>query len=318
MAIKKLAVIGAGQMGANHARTAYQSDDFDLAYVIDTDLERANKLAATYGAIGKSSYSDLSDLDCVIVATSTSTHYSIVEQMLSDGVPVLCEKPMTMNLEETLALTELSRRNSVPLQCGFVERFNPAFATAKRMIMAEIVHVQAIRHSPPATRIASGVAEDLMIHDLDLALSILESPIVSIAGSTYRLEASGETELAECLIGFQSQAVASLSASRMSQRKIRDWRITTLDNLIEIDLLRQTVAIYENINQEIGLGGGASYRARTTIDYPFIERSGEPLALQLSHFSNLIEGKVDLDHERASIMNSHSALAMFNSALVTR
>jgi hypothetical protein len=97
----------------------------------------------------------------------------------------------------------------------------------------------------------------------------------------------------------------------MSQRKIRDWRIYTEKDLIEADLLRQTVTIYENINQEVGSGGGASYRARTTIDYPFIERSGEPLAMQLIHFEELLNGKIDSAEERLSILQSHVVLSDF-------
>jgi hypothetical protein len=97
----------------------------------------------------------------------------------------------------------------------------------------------------------------------------------------------------------------------MSQRKIREWRICTDKHLYEVDLLRQTVAIYENINQEVGTGGGASYRARTTVDYPFIERSGEPLALQLQHFGKLLSSEIDQQKERDSILASHEVLSSF-------
>jgi hypothetical protein len=78
-----------------------------------------------------------------------------------------------------------------------------------------------------------------------------------------------------------------------------------------VDLLRQTVAIYENINQEVGMGGGASYRARTTVEFPFIERSGEPLAMQLQHFAQLLSGEVDEQTERDSILASHVVLSTF-------
>jgi hypothetical protein len=101
------------------------------------------------------------------------------------------------------------------------------------------------------------------------------------------------------------------SASRMSQRKIRDWRICTEKDLFEVDLLRQTVTIYENINQEIGASGAASYRARTMVDYPFIERAGEPLAMQLEHFAKLLNGEVDEHTERESILASHVVLSEY-------
>ena len=306
-----MALIGAGQMGANHARTIDRSDEFQLAYIVDEDLERANVLAHQFGASAVSSIDEIRDVHAAVVATSTNSHFGIVEDLLCRKIPVLCEKPLTPTLETTQALIETSERNKIPIQCGFVERFNPAFLTAKKIIDQPVIHAQSIRHSPPAVRIASGVAEDLLIHDLDLAMSLTSSPIKSVAGSVYLSSKTGHDEIADCIISLEHGGVLTLSASRMSQRKIRDWRISTEKDLFEVDLLRQTVTIYENINQEVGTGGGASYRARTTIDYPFIERSGEPLALQLQHFSNLLDGDVDEQLERQSILKSHTLLSTF-------
>lgn len=298
-------------MGANHARTIFRSETFKLTYVVDADISRATELADQYGAIPVSSIEALKDIQAAVVATSTRSHFEIVQQLLGMQVPVLCEKPLTPSLETTQQLIEISANNGTPIQCGFVERFNPAFITARKMINQPVIHAQAVRHSPPATRIASGVAEDLMIHDLDLAMSLSTSPVKSVMGSVFTSSSTGEDEISECLIQLTSNCVFTLSASRMSQRKIRDWRISTEKDLIEADLLRQTVTIYENINQEVGSGGGASYRARTTIDYPFIERSGEPLAMQLIHFEKLLDGKIDTTEERLSVLQSHIVLADF-------
>jgi len=306
-----VALIGAGQMGANHARTIFRSENFKLSYVVDADISRAGEIAAQYGGIPVSSIETLKDIQAAVVATSTHSHFKIVQQLLEMQVPVLCEKPFTPSLETTQHLIEMSANYDTPIQCGFVERFNPAFITAKKVINQPVIHAQAVRHSPPATRIASGVAEDLMIHDLDLAMSLSSSPVKSVMGSVYKSNSTGEDEISECIIQLNSSCVFTLSASRMSQRKIRDWRIYTEKDLIEADLLRQTVTIYENINQEVGSGGGASYRARTTIDYPFIERSGEPLAMQLAHFERLLNAEVDADDERNSILASHIVLSEF-------
>jgi predicted dehydrogenase len=311
MTIRNVALVGAGQMGANHARTIHRSEEFNLAFVVDADLERATELAKQYGASAVASISDIKDVQAAVVATSTNSHFQIVENLLNLKIPVLCEKPLTPSQETTQVLIEVSEKNATPIQCGFVERFNPAFLTAKKMINQPVIHAQSIRHSPPAIRIASGVAEDLLIHDLDLALSLTTSTVKSVTGSVYKSASTGEDEISDCIINLEDNAVFTLSASRMSQRKIRDWRICTDKDLFEVDLLRQTVTIYENINQEVGVGGGASYRARTTVDYPFIERSGEPLAMQLRHFSNLLDGKVDEQTERHSILASHAVLSEF-------
>ena len=301
-------------MGANHARTVFRSDDFELSVVIDADSERAGALASQFGAGSAGSLDGLTGVDAVVVATSTASHFAIAKDVLALGLPVLIEKPLTPTIETTMELVNLAESASVPLQCGFVERFNPAFVTARRLIDKPVVHAQSVRHSPPAVRIASGVAEDLLIHDLDLAMSLASAPLRTVAGSVFPSTVTGHDEISDCLLQFEDSAMFSLSASRMSQRKVRDWRICTDTDLIEVDLLRQTVAIYENINQEVGSGGGASYRARTTIDYPFIERAGEPLAMQLQHFARLLDGAVDVDDERRSIVASHSVLSDFLAA----
>ena len=301
-------------MGANHARTIFRSDDFVLGFVVDADMQRASTLAAQYSAEAVSSLDGINGVDAVVVATSTSSHFPVAMEVLAAGLPALIEKPLTPTIEQTMELVSLAQSKGIPLQCGFVERFNPAFVTAKRFIGGPIVHAQSVRHSPPANRIASGVAEDLLIHDLDLAMSIAGSPLMNVVGTVFPSATTGFDEISDCILQFGDSSMFTLSASRMSQRKVRDWRICTETDLIEVDLLRQTVAIYENINQEVGSGGGASYRARTTIDYPFIERAGEPLAMQLHHFSNLLDGSVDMDAERESVLSSHRALADFLSA----
>jgi predicted dehydrogenase len=312
--IRNVALVGAGQMGANHARTIHRSEEFQLAFVVDADLERAKGLVQQFGGQAVASVDDIKDVQAAVVATSTNSHFGIVENLLGLKIPVLCEKPLTPSLETTRVLIETSEKNATPIQCGFVERFNPAFLTAKKMIGQPVIHAQSVRHSPPALRIASGVAEDLLIHDLDLALSLSTAPVMSVAGSVYRSSTTGEDEISDCIINLEDNAVFTLSASRMSQRKIRDWRICTDKDLFEVDLLRQTVTIYENITQEFLNQGNATYRARTMVDYPFIERSGEPLAMQLQHFSRLLDGAVREQSERDSILASHIALSDFLEA----
>lgn len=309
-----MALVGAGQMGANHARTIHRCEEFQLAFVVDADIERAKALAQQFGATAVSSIDDIKNVQAAVVATSTNSHFEIVENLLGLKIPVLCEKPLTPSLETTRVLIETSEKYATPIQCGFVERFNPAFLTARKMIDQPVIHAQSVRHSPPAVRIASGVAEDLLVHDLDLALSLTSSTVKSVTGNVFKSTSTGVDEISDCIINLEDGAVFTLSASRMSQRKIRDWRICTEKDLFEIDLLRQTVTIYENINQEVGAGGGASYRARTTVDYPFIERSGEPLAMQLRHFSQMLDGVIDEQLERQSILTSHIILSDFLEA----
>jgi len=303
-----IVLVGAGQMGANHARTIFQSDDFQLVCIYDVNTDRAESLARQFGSRAISTLDALTGVQAAVVAASTDTHYNLVGQLLKLKIPVLCEKPLTHTLGTARELIALSERNGTVIQCGFVERFNPAFLTARRMINQPIVHAQAIRHSPRAVQSHSGVAEDLLIHDIDLVLSLAPAPVKSMVGRAYESLESGFAEISDCIIELTNKSIFMLSASRMSQRKIREWRICTESDLFEIDLLRQTVTIFNNINQEAGAGGGASYRARTMVEYPFIERAGEPLAMQLQHFKQLITGVVDIEEERQSILASHELL----------
>ena len=165
-------LVGAGQMGANHARTIFQSDDFQLACIYDVNADRADALARQFSSRAISSLDALNGVQAAVVATSTDSHYKLVGELLELKIPVLCEKPLTPSLGTTRELIALSERNATVIQCGFVERFNPAFLTARNMINQPIVHAQAIRHSPRAAQSHSGVAEDLLIHDIDLALSL--------------------------------------------------------------------------------------------------------------------------------------------------
>jgi predicted dehydrogenase len=306
-----VALIGAGQMGANHARTIFQSDHFRLGCIYDINTDRANALARQFGSRAISSLDALSDVQAAIVATSTDTHYNLVGELLKLKIPVLCEKPLTPSLSTTRELIGLSEQYATVIQCGFVERFNPAFLTARNMINSPIVHAHSVRHSPRGGQSHSGVAEDLLIHDIDLALSLAPVPVKSMIGAMYKSSESGFAEISDCILELTNNSIFMFSASRMSQRKIREWRICTEGDLFEIDLLRQTVTIYKNINQEAGAGGGASYRAKTMVEYPFIERAGEPLAMQLQHFKRLIDGEIDIEDERQSILASHELLFRF-------
>jgi predicted dehydrogenase len=117
---------------------------------------------------------------------------------------------------------------------------------------------------------------------------------------------SAVDEIADCVMKFSDGSIASLSASRQGQRKIRDVRVVTDTHLFEVDLLRVSVTIYKNVMQEVVESGGtSSYRAETIIDMPFVRHEGEPLALQMQHFSRLISGEVDSDTERETLLLPH-------------
>jgi predicted dehydrogenase len=305
---KKIALIGAGVMGANHARTVSNSTDFELAVVIDSDIQRARALSEKYNAKFSDQFEGALNCDASIIATNTESHFQTAEKLIAGGQPILVEKPLTLNLTETIKLCEMAVNSTTPLMCGFVERFNPAITAARKVVQGPVSHLTAIRHSPHPARATTGVVEDLLIHDLDLVLQFFfsESEVKGVAIVQPKL--ARFDEIAEVsLTGLEGQ-IAHLSTSRWGQRKIRHWTISTDHQTVEVDLLQQTIVAYENINQEVGPSGGASYRTRTVIDYPFIERSGEPLSLQLAYFSALLNDHTKIRNECFGIVKTHQAL----------
>lgn len=305
---RKVALIGAGVMGANHARTVANSLEFELAYVIDSNRNRAQELAERYGARMSSEVSEALEADVSIVASSTESHFALAKMLIESGQPLLVEKPLTLSLAETQELCEIATNSATPLMCGFVERFNPAIRAALKVVDGPLTHLTATRHSPHPSRATTGVIEDLLIHDLDLAVSFMDAEALICGVAKMQPLGANFIEIAEVSLSSENSQICHLSTSRWGQRKVRLWTLATRTQVVEVDLLQQTVVAYENISQDVGPGGGPSFRSRTVIDYPFIERAGEPLSGQLTRFGQLLESKSDRASEVEGILRTHAAL----------
>lgn len=297
----KLGLVGAGTMGANHARVIATHNSAYLGAVLDHDAQRADNLARGYGAKAVSSLEGLADCDGVVLASPTATHAEIATRLLDMGLPLLVEKPLASDLEQVQRMIRLSRDRGVPLTCGFVERFNPAIRQALSLLNGNPVHIVAIRHSPKPNRVMGSVVHDVAIHDVDLCLQLCGPDIRSIKATGWG-PTTNEVEVVDTTIAFGSGTLATISASRWTQRKIRSASITTENQLVEIDMLRQTVTVYRHIEHQIT---GEGYQAETVMDIPFVRHAGEPLALQLEHFIDLLRGENDVDAERDAALITH-------------
>lgn len=308
MTRRQVALIGAGQMGASHARVIAESTRAELAVVVDIDAVAAERLARTYGCRFSADLADALQCDAAVVAGSTASRMACVPSLLRAGMPSLVEKPFAPSLAELDQLLELATAGDVPVMCGFVERFNAAFCTAVQNLDGPAVHLLAVRHSPPAPRIASSVVNDLMLHDLDVAQRLFGRAEAVLAGSAFVQPAgSAWKEIADCTITFGLDGLATLSANRMGQRKVRSLSISTATQLIEVDMLRQDVTVFRNVSQEMMLSsGGMGYRSSTEVELPFVRHAGEPLALQFAHFLQLIDGVTDREEERQQIRPAHA------------
>jgi predicted dehydrogenase len=306
---KRVVLVGAGNMGSHHARVIAQSDAADLAVLVDPREDVGRSVAERFGATWAPELPDLAAFDAVVIAAATEAHYGLALQVLSQSRPLLIEKPVADSLLRTEEILAIADTRDLPIMCGLLERWNPAVIAA-RSTLRNPLHVRAIRHSPYAPRIRTGVAWDLLVHDVDLAIHLIGSEPADVSGSLgyFHPESLEHAEdVAEATLRFSSGAVAQVSASRIGQHKIRSLSIHELDRLTEVDLLRRNLTIYRHVSQD-SVDDGLGFRQQTIIEIPEIPPAPEPLVAQFTQFLDVIDGSVDAAAERASILPSHRVI----------
>jgi len=302
----RVALVGVGAMGSHHARVIGNSSRARLYAVVDRNLEQATAMADRIGCLATTDLDVAARADAVVIATPTEFHLDVARPLLEAGRPLLVEKPLAPDLASVQAILAEAEHRDVPVMCGFVERFNPVIAAAMDVLTAPAVHVVALRHSPPAPRIGVSVVADMLIHDLDLAVGFAGlAGIEQVTSSTWAPPGSTVPDIADCTIRFADGMLATLSASRRSQRKIRSFMVSTEAELVELDLLRQDVSVYRHVRHEQIGGPSTTYRAETVVDIPFVRQTGEPLALQFEYFLDMVDGRIDLKDERRRILPAH-------------
>jgi predicted dehydrogenase len=236
----RVAVVGVGSFGRNHARiVASLPDEAKLTAVVDADLARAQAIASEFGSTAYASVEAISDqIDAAIVAAPTSLHVSITETLLRAGVDVLVEKPIAENSAKGLELTSLASSLGRVLQVGHLERFNPAvraLAAARTVPLFFEIHRLSL-FSPRSLDI--DVVLDLMIHDLDIVLSLTgqEPSEIHAAGISVL---SNKVDIANVRLVFPSGCIANLTASRVSTEQVRKLRLFQPGEYISLDYSRQ-------------------------------------------------------------------------------
>ena len=304
----RVALVGAGTMGANHARVVSESTRATLDVVVDADEDRAALMASRYGARAAVDLEAALGCDVVILATPTQVHVPSALAVIDAGLPILIEKPVALDLGDVEQICNAARDGGVALACGFVERFNPVITLAMKLLDEPPIHVLGMRHSPTDPRNVGSVVHDLLIHDVDLALLLFGAdPVASVSGGSWSAPGNADPEIADCTIQFASGALATLSASRVGQRKLRSIQVLTSSMLLDLDLLRADVTVYRNVRQEQpDVAVAPTYRAETIVDIPFVRHAGEPLALELDHFLDLCDGRGDRSAEIDRIIASHA------------
>jgi len=240
----RVAVVGAGHLGRHHARLYAGLPQAKLVGVADLVPERAQRLAAAYGAAPFADHRALIPLvDAASIAVPTEAHFAVARDFIEQGRPVLIEKPFTRSLAEADELLRLAARAAVPIQVGHVERFNPALIAAKRHL-ASPLYVDCDRIGPFTFRsLDIGVVLDLMIHDLDILLDIVRAPVVDVAAVGVRALSRHE-DVANARLTFATGCVANLTASRVATRAVRKLRIFQSDSYITIDYGERRAVVF--------------------------------------------------------------------------
>jgi predicted dehydrogenase len=240
----RVAVIGVGYLGRFHAQKYAAMDDVDLAAVVDIDESRADEIAQE---VGSSPYSDTDELmgklDAVSIAVPTSSHAEVAVPFLENGISVLLEKPISAEISQAKAIIDAARRGGAMLQIGHLERFNPALLKLADDIKNPMF-IEGHRISPFKERgIDVDVILDIMIHDIDIILSLVKSPIESVEAVGVPVLTDG-LDIANARLRFESGCIANITASRVSADTMRKIRIFQSNSYISIDFAKAAVDIY--------------------------------------------------------------------------
>ena len=239
----RIAVIGAGHLGRWHAQQLAGLPDVELAAICDPDPAR-QALADLYGCpwVPNIASLDLTSMDGASVAAPTTLHHALAANLLEHGVPCLVEKPLAATVADARALCEIADRTGTLLQVGHIERFNPALRAVTKHL-TEPHFVEAIRVAPYPFRATDvGVVLDLMIHDLEIILSIVRREITDVRAWAVPVFSHSE-DLAAAWIEFEGGARAYLKAVRIAMRTERRLRIYQADSFVEVDFMDRVATV---------------------------------------------------------------------------
>ena len=288
----RVGVIGIGNMGWHHARVLSLIKDAELVGVADPDQVRGTLATEQFGCRWLASYEAmLPEVDAVCIAVPTLLHHRVGLAFLEAGVDVLIEKPIAASQEEAADLIRAAEAAGRLLQVGHIERFNPAFRELVKVTAnEEVVVLEARRHSPNADRANDvSVVLDLMIHDIDLVLELAGAPVVRLAAAGGR-SADGPIDYVNATLGFANGVVASLTASKMANRKIRSLSAHCRGSLVETDFLNRTLHIHRRAHESVSADHGELvYRSDGVIE-EVSTTSIEPLYAELEHFLQCVRG----------------------------
>lgn len=289
----RVGVIGVGNMGQHHTRVLSMLKDVELVGVADTNVERGIDTACKYRVRFFEDYRELlPHVSAVCIAVPTRLHHAVGMTCLQAGVHVLIEKPIAASITEAESLVNAAAETQCILQVGHIERFNPAFQELSKVLKTEeLLALEARRMSPYSDRANDvSVVLDLMIHDIDLLLELAASPVVKLTASGSRASDSGYLDYVTATLGFANGIVATLTASKVTHRKIRQIAAHCKHSLTEADFLNNQILIHRQTTANCSADyGQILYRQDGLIEKVYTSNI-EPLHAELEHFVGCVRG----------------------------
>lgn len=249
----RIGVIGAGHLGRYHIECIQRIDGYELVGFHEIDTNRAAEISATYNV---KSYDNLvnliNDVDAICIATPTITHFSLALQVIGNGKHIFIEKPLTNDPVTSRELADLVKSKNLIGRVGHVERYNPAFVAAQRFGLSKPVFIEAHRLAPFNVRgMDVPVVMDLMIHDIDIVLSMIKSEVDHIEANGVGVVGKS-ADICNARITFKNKAVVNLTASRISLKQMRKLRLFQRDQYMSIDFLNHEVQVVKLLHSEPG------------------------------------------------------------------
>jgi len=303
----KLGVVGVGSLGQNHARIYSELEEAELVGVFDIDMQRAEAIAGRYGTHAFSRVEDLAErIEGASVVVPTDQHRVVAEALLDRGLHLLIEKPIAATTAEAEELVHMAEERGLILQVGHVERFNPAFHSLEQMVSnPRFIEAHRLASYPPprpgslprGTEVS--VVLDLMIHDLEVILHLVRSPLKQLQAVGIPVLSPSE-DIANVRLTFENGCVANVTASRISPEPMRKIRIFFEHAYISLDYHQQAGELY----RKKGLG-----ISRESVPV----QKGEPLANELRAFARCIATR-----DQPIVTAEHAANALKLAASITQ
>jgi predicted dehydrogenase len=330
----RVGVVGAGALGRHHARIYSQLPSTELTAVADTSPERGQAVAEGCGSRWFPDYRELfGKVDAVSIAVPTQGHHAVALEFLGRGIAAMVEKPLATTAGQAAEIVAVAEHSGATLQVGHVERFNPAFEEARRLVRnPKYVHCE--RFSPYAFRSTDiGVVLDMMIHDLDLVLELADAPLEMV--TAFGVSVLGENEdCAQARLTFTNGCIADLSASRICPSTRRVMQVWSETGCVAVDFASREVVHYSPGERLLG-GDNVLDRARQPgvdidrlkaqifTDYVRIERpavsKADALTAELSSFAECVIGrKSPIVHGRAALEAMEAAERVLESIAAHR